>query len=148
MSRHTLSVLVENKPGVLARIAGLFSRRGLNIDSDTLRRRGLQWAEWHNGRSGRTARQFIDHLAGELGLADGHDQYVGRSRDRSQIRRAAVADGDRGVDAALDEHHGQWLADNVAAADDHDMPAGDLDAAADQYFIHSGRSAGQKSRPA
>src|SRR5262245_51437747 len=33
MSRHTLSVLVENKPSVLARIAGLFSRRGFNIDS-------------------------------------------------------------------------------------------------------------------
>ena len=33
MSRHTLSVLVENKPGVLARIAGLFSRRGFNIHS-------------------------------------------------------------------------------------------------------------------
>ena len=32
-TRHTLSVLVENKPGVLARIAGLFSRRGFNIDS-------------------------------------------------------------------------------------------------------------------
>ena len=30
---HTLSVLVENKPGVLARIAALFSRRGFNIDS-------------------------------------------------------------------------------------------------------------------
>ena len=33
MSIHTLSVLVENKPGVLARIASLFSRRGFNIDS-------------------------------------------------------------------------------------------------------------------
>jgi acetolactate synthase-1/3 small subunit len=33
MSTHTLSVLVENKPGVLVRIAGLFSRRGFNIDS-------------------------------------------------------------------------------------------------------------------
>ena len=33
MSRHTLSVLVENKPGVLARVAGLFSRRGFNLDS-------------------------------------------------------------------------------------------------------------------
>src|SRR3954447_22338637 len=31
--RHTLSVLVENKPGVLARISGLFSRRGFNIES-------------------------------------------------------------------------------------------------------------------
>ncbi len=32
-SSHTLSVLVENKPGVLARIATLFARRGFNIDS-------------------------------------------------------------------------------------------------------------------
>ena len=33
ITTHTLSVLVENKPGVLARISGLFARRGFNIDS-------------------------------------------------------------------------------------------------------------------
>ena len=33
MNKHTLSVLVENKPSVLARVSGLFSRRGFNIDS-------------------------------------------------------------------------------------------------------------------
>jgi len=33
MAKHTLSVLVENKPGVLARISGMFSRRGFNIHS-------------------------------------------------------------------------------------------------------------------
>ena len=33
MKNHTLSVLVDNKPGVLARVAGLFSRRAFNIHS-------------------------------------------------------------------------------------------------------------------
>ncbi|MGO1537766.1 MAG: acetolactate synthase small subunit [Leucobacter sp.] len=33
MSRHVLSLLVEDKPGLLSRVAGLFSRRGFNIDS-------------------------------------------------------------------------------------------------------------------
>lgn len=33
MSRHVLSVLVSNQSGVLSRVAGLFSRRGYNIDS-------------------------------------------------------------------------------------------------------------------
>jgi acetolactate synthase-1/3 small subunit len=31
--KHLLSILVENKPGVLARVAGLFSRRGFNIET-------------------------------------------------------------------------------------------------------------------
>jgi len=34
--RHTLSVLVDNEPGILARIAGLFSARGFNIESLTV----------------------------------------------------------------------------------------------------------------
>ncbi len=36
MAKHTLSVLVENHAGVLSRVAGLFSRRGFNIDSLTV----------------------------------------------------------------------------------------------------------------
>ena len=34
--KHTLSILTENKPGVLSRIAGLFARRGFNIDTLTV----------------------------------------------------------------------------------------------------------------
>ncbi|MFZ2051434.1 MAG: acetolactate synthase small subunit [Solirubrobacteraceae bacterium] len=34
--KHTLSILVENKTGVLSRIAGLFARRGFNIDTLTV----------------------------------------------------------------------------------------------------------------
>ena len=33
MAQHTLEVLVENSPGVLARVAGLFSRRAYNIET-------------------------------------------------------------------------------------------------------------------
>lgn len=36
MKRYVLSVLVENKSGVLSRVSGLFSRRGFNIDSLTV----------------------------------------------------------------------------------------------------------------
>ena len=36
MEKYVLSVLVENKTGVLSRVSGLFSRRGYNIDSLTV----------------------------------------------------------------------------------------------------------------
>jgi predicted AAA+ superfamily ATPase len=38
------------------------------MPAEELRRLALQWTMWHNGRSGRTARQFIDDLSGKLGI--------------------------------------------------------------------------------
>jgi predicted AAA+ superfamily ATPase len=50
-------------------VVGLAASRGVRVDPAELRRRALEWAAWQNGRSGRTARQFVDFLAGELGMA-------------------------------------------------------------------------------
>jgi predicted AAA+ superfamily ATPase len=47
-------------------VRGLAEQRGLDIRQDELDRRALQWATWQNGRGGRTARQFVDHLTGQL----------------------------------------------------------------------------------
>jgi len=50
-------------------VAALAAQRRLPVAGDDLSRQALQWANRHNGLSGRTARQFVDHLVGELGLA-------------------------------------------------------------------------------
>jgi predicted AAA+ superfamily ATPase len=50
-------------------VRGLAAARNLPIEPADLERRALQWATWQNGRSGRTARQFVDHLTGELGTS-------------------------------------------------------------------------------
>ncbi|MBE3573566.1 MAG: DUF815 domain-containing protein, partial [Moorella humiferrea] len=44
----------------------LARKEGLEMEAAELRRRALQWALYQNGTSGRTARQFVDYLAGEL----------------------------------------------------------------------------------
>jgi uncharacterized protein len=47
-------------------VRGLAGRRDIPITPEDLERQALQWATWQNGRSGRTARQFVDHLTGRL----------------------------------------------------------------------------------
>jgi predicted AAA+ superfamily ATPase len=42
-------------------------QRGLDMPATELHELALRWAQWHNGRSGRTARQFLDDLVGRLG---------------------------------------------------------------------------------
>jgi predicted AAA+ superfamily ATPase len=50
-------------------VAGLCRERSLAIPAEDLRERALLWDRWHAGRSGRTARQFVDELEAELAEA-------------------------------------------------------------------------------
>jgi uncharacterized protein len=47
-------------------VAGLAGERGIRVPEEELRERALLWDRWHAGRSGRTARQFVDELEAEL----------------------------------------------------------------------------------
>lgn len=47
-------------------VAGLARERGLEISGSELAERAARWDQWHAGRSGRTARQFVDDLEAEL----------------------------------------------------------------------------------
>lgn len=67
----TITFLAPDQERFLKIVNGLAEQRSLPIEADDLRRRALAWATRHNGRSGRTARQFIDYLAGELRSKEG-----------------------------------------------------------------------------
>lgn len=47
----------------------LAAGRGISMDAEALREEALRWEKRYNGRSGRTARQFIDYLEARLGNA-------------------------------------------------------------------------------
>jgi uncharacterized protein len=47
-------------------VAGLARRRGIEVPEGQLAERAILWDRWHAGRSGRTARQFVDELEAEL----------------------------------------------------------------------------------
>jgi uncharacterized protein len=49
-------------------VAGLARRRGIEMPEEELKERALLWDRWHAGRSGRTARQFMDELQAELSV--------------------------------------------------------------------------------
>ena len=99
-TKHTLSVLVENKPGVLARIAGLFSRRGFNIDSlavgPTEHPRGLP--DDDRGRRRGLAARAGDQAAQQAGR--GHQDRRARRLLLDQPRAPARQGQGRRRDAA------------------------------------------------
>lgn len=104
VERHTLAVLVENEPGVLARVIGLFSGRGYNIDSLTV-------AEVdHTGHLSRITivtsgtPQVIEQIKAQLGrivsVHDVHDLTVeGKSVERELAMLKVVGSGDKRVEA-------------------------------------------------
>ena len=67
-----ITFMTPNQQQYLAIVSGLAEQAGLKIEPEELRQRALRWELSHSGRSGRTARQFIDQLIGEIGLKQ-HD---------------------------------------------------------------------------
>ncbi len=102
--RHTLALLVENEPGVLARVIGLFSGRGYNIESLTV-------AEVdHTGHLSRITivttgtPQVIEQIKAQLGrivpVHEVHDLTVeGPSVERELAMLKVVGRGDKRVEA-------------------------------------------------
>ncbi|KIN60855.1 Acetolactate synthase, small subunit [Sulfitobacter noctilucae] len=104
VERHTLAVLVENEPGVLARVIGLFSGRGYNIDSLTV-------AEVdHTGHLSRITivtsgtPQVIEQIKAQLGrivsVVEVHDLTVeGASVERELAMFKVSGKGEQRVEA-------------------------------------------------
>lgn len=104
VERHTLAVLVENEPGVLARVIGLFAGRGYNIDSLTV-------AEVdHTGHLSRITivtsgtPQVIEQIKAQLGrivtVHAVHDLTVeGASVERELAMFKVTGTGDKRVEA-------------------------------------------------
>ncbi len=102
--KHTLAVLVENEPGVLARVIGLFAGRGYNIESLTV-------AEVdHTGHLSRITivttgtPQVIEQIKAQLGrIVPVHEVYDltvdGPSVERELAMFKVVGDGEKRVEA-------------------------------------------------
>ena len=102
--RHTLSVLVDNEPGVLARVVGLFSGRGYNIESLTVAETD------HTGHLSRITivttgtPQVIEQIKAQLGrmvpVHDVHDLTVeGPAVERELALIKVASTGDKRVEA-------------------------------------------------
>ena len=61
-----LTFPTPNQKRYLEIVRGLAKRRDLELPGEDLEERALLWDRWHAGRSGRTARQFVDELEAEL----------------------------------------------------------------------------------
>lgn len=48
-------------------VEGIAEKRGIKVDREQLHKEAMKWELWYNGRSPRTARQFVDWLEGQIG---------------------------------------------------------------------------------
>ena len=62
----TLTFISPNQEGYLEMVEAMARERGLDVDREVLRAEALRWEKRYNGRSGRTAKQFIVHIEGGL----------------------------------------------------------------------------------
>jgi len=67
----TVLFIAPDKALFLEIVRGLARQRRISLPDSELERRALLWEVWQNGRSGRSARQFIDHICGEEGVPAG-----------------------------------------------------------------------------
>lgn len=64
-------------------VRGIVRRRGLEVPEEELTGRALAWDRWHAGRSGRSARQFVDELESMLAETAPADGERGRLQDET-----------------------------------------------------------------
>lgn len=64
----TVVFSAPNQDEYLEIIRGLVKNRDITIDDRELKEKALEWERRHNGRSARTAKQFVDYLEGKIGL--------------------------------------------------------------------------------
>ncbi|MEO0892014.1 MAG: acetolactate synthase small subunit [Pseudomonadota bacterium] len=101
---HTLAVIVDNEPGVLARVIGLFSGRGYNIDSLTVAEVDHQGHQSRITIVTRGTPQVIEQIKAQLGrivvVHEVHDLTVeGRSVERELALLKVEGTGDKRVEA-------------------------------------------------
>ncbi|MEH2068969.1 MAG: ATP-binding protein [Nostoc sp.] len=77
----TLTFEPANQKTYLSIVRHLAAQAEMNITQEDLEYQALQWATHHNGRSGRTARQFIDFLKADLTLLHAANSNTSKTED-------------------------------------------------------------------
>ncbi|MGH2332268.1 ATP-binding protein [Thermoanaerobacter mathranii] len=62
----TITFVTPSQEEYLKIVKGLAEKNNIDINWNILKEKALRWAMWHNGRSPRSAKQFIDHLRYEI----------------------------------------------------------------------------------